>query len=56
MKALVYISQVYLQKVVVRKLAGCKLQREVLTSIVCKAYCSILLAITANSSSGKLHA
>lgn len=35
MKALVYISQVNLEKVAVLKLAGCKLQREVLASIMC---------------------
>lgn len=35
MKALFSISQVNLEKVVVVKLAGCKLQREVLTSIMC---------------------
>lgn len=35
MKVLVYVSQMNLGKVVVAKLAGCKLQREVLTSIMC---------------------
>lgn len=57
MKALVYISPVKLEKVAVTKLAGCELHRESFDKhhMLCGAYCSVLLAITANSTSDKLN-